>query len=385
MRRASVMKVFSGLAEPTNTETIRRIEEKTKILEVGSDNLFQKLFPNKTTYLYTSHSRSQMKRQASRALSLKKALCVGLDFARGRYRLVALASTGKALWNPDRSLLKNLISVVRHLLCPASLAPYLIAWASRFFKVPAVAYDTRDTMLISQENFFLFPHVRCFFKREIPQNRWHVFLATTPKNGDVSNIRRQPFFQHALAKVRPLPLHVGPETYSFSEVSREEKQVDIFYAGENPKTTVRTDGVILLKELRHFGVTVDMPEERLNEVEFRRRMSRAWLAWSPEGSGWECHRHYEALIHGAVPVINYPTLYRYKPLIEGMHAFYYGCEEDDLMRVVRRALEDKEVLLRMIESGRSHLQKWYSSSSVIEYVLRECKLSESESSILLEG
>jgi len=353
------------------------VAKKDEILEVGSDSLFQRLFPNRTTHLFSSHSHSRLKRYSAHALSLKKAFNLIRDLARGRYQLIALAATGKALWNPHQSLFKNLASVARHLHCPVSLAPYLVAWTGHLFKVPMVAYDLRDTMLIAQENFFLFRYVRCFFKREIPQNRWQVFLATTPKNGDVSNIRRQAFFQTAMAKVRPLPLHIGPETYSFSQVSPEEKRVDIFYAGENPKTTVRTDGVPVLRELERLGVVVDMPEERQDEAEFRRRMSRAWLAWSPEGSGWECHRHYEALIYGTVPVINYPTVYRYKPLIDGVHALYYGCEEDDLMRVVLRALEDKAALVRIIASGRSHLERWYSASSVTEYVLRECRLSES--------
>ena len=147
--------------------------------------------------------------------------------------------------------------------------------------------------------------------------------------------------------------------------------MDIFYIGENPKTTVRLRGMQLMQRLKTQGLRIDLPEERLTPQEYRARIARAWLVWSPEGSGWECARHHESIIEGAVPVMNYPTIDRYKPLIEGKHAFYYGCEEDDLERVIKQALSNTSRLLEMVQAGREHLRQWYTKDAILDYVWRE--------------
>ncbi len=345
-----------------------------EVLDVGYGGVFQNLFPKRTTHVFASHSSGLLKKNPGRTLTLRMALDIWRDLVHGHYKLVMLEAARKCLWNPHRSAFQNLTSVARHLLAPSSFAPYLILWAATYSKVPIIAYDMADTMLISSESLFLFPFVRCYFKRELPQNKWHVFLSVTAKCGDVSNIRRQRFFQEALVKVRPFPLQIDSKPYLFSKVSAAQKQVDVFYAGDNLKTTVRTDGMPLLAKMREMGLNVDVSETRLDYDEFCRRISRAWLVWSPEGSGWDCHRHYESLINGAVPVINYPTICRYKPMIDGVHALYYGCEEDDLIRVISKALADKKRLLKIISAGRAHLQEWYSITSLGTYVLKECGL-----------
>jgi hypothetical protein len=127
----------------------------------------------------------------------------------------------------------------------------------------------------------------------------------------------------------------------------------------------------VLQRLRDQGLRVDVSFERLDPEEFRRRLSSAWLAWSPEGMGWECFRHHEAIICGTVPVMNYPTIQRYRPFIENRHAFYYGCEDGDLSRVVQAALEDKARLLEMIAAAREHLQQWYTAEAILRYIGEE--------------
>ncbi len=229
-------------------------------------------------------------------------------------------------------------------------------------------------MVIGSRFFSFFPRIDLFFKRELPQNTWHAFLYTSARNEDVSNIRRQPFFCAAKEKLRHFPLQIQPRV-EYGEVRPEQKTIDIFYVGDNAKTTVRVEGMKVLQKLRERGWRVDMPSERLDREEFLRRIASAWLVWSPEGSGWECHRHYEALVHGAVPVMNYPTIQRYHPLVESEHGFYYGCEGDDLIRVVEKALGDKERLLKMIQAGREHVAKWNTPGAVVDYIFEECGMT----------
>ena len=89
-------------------------------------------------------------------------------------------------------------------------------------------------------------------------------------------------------------------------------------------------------------------------------MARAWLTWSPEGLGWECFRHYEAPFAFSVPIINSPTIIRYRPLIDGIHAFYYCPDEPNaLAEKVKTALGDKKRLREMAERAHAHVLKYH--------------------------
>ena len=89
-----------------------------------------------------------------------------------------------------------------------------------------------------------------------------------------------------------------------------------------------------LKELAARGIKVDIPDQVLPRQEFHRRMSQAWLAWSPSGFGWDCYRTGEAAQCLTVPVVNHPTVERYRPLLNGQHLIQYDIEGDGLARAV---------------------------------------------------
>ena len=118
------------------------------------------------------------------------------------------------------------------------------------------------------------------------------------------------------------------------------------------------------------GLKIDIAEERLPQDEFYRRMSQAWLAWSPSGLGWDCYRHYEAPQCLSVPVINYPTIARYQPLEDGIHAIYYSPEGDGLCRTIEFALADKDRLKQIAVGGRAHVRANHVGPKVCEHVLR---------------
>jgi hypothetical protein len=343
--------------------------DRIQILEIGTNKVFKTIYRDNTTCYFSSCYRQ--KGGDIPIFTWRILLQVFKDFFEKKYSLVAVSSLASSPWSRHESFGHNLGTLLKHLLRPSSWGTYLVVFMAHFFKVPIVAYDMVDTMLIAPANFFLFPFVRCFFKRELPQNNWHVFLRTTRRSGDISNIRRQKFFQEAMPKVHPFPFHVGPVAYSFKEVLPENKKWDIFYVGDNPKTTVRTSGVKILMQLGERGYKVHLPKKSISQEEFFQCIEESWLVWSPEGSGWECGRHYEAIVHGAVPVINYPTIHRYKPFLDRVHAFYYGCEEKHLLEVIEAALQNRNNLLSMIQCGRRHLQEWYVSPKILEYILSQ--------------
>jgi len=112
--------------------------------------------------------------------------------------------------------------------------------------------------------------------------------------------------------------------------------------------------------LAEVGLILDIVEGRIGYTEYTERMARAWLTWSPEGLGWECFRHYEAPLVCTVPVINSPTIVRYEPLQDGVHAIYYHPDEPhSLGDKIRSALADKDRLRLIALTARSHVLKYH--------------------------
>ena len=132
---------------------------------------------------------------------------------------------------------------------------------------------------------------------------------------------------------------------------------------------MRGRGISELLALRDKGLKIDIANEVLSPREFYERCARAWLVWSPEGLGWDCFRHYEALACKAVPIINYPAIERHQPLIEREHAFYYGVEPGGLTRTVLFALSNKGRLARMAEAGCSHVLAHHTPAAIARYIV----------------
>ena len=344
--------------------------EDLRVLEIGDSSHFQTLLPGQTDRIECSPFKAG-KKEVPGISSFSPAVALRLyrEVRADKYDLIVLSPLALNLWRPTRWWGRNLFEIIKRLLFNFELfGVYWVLWIKRP-ETPAIVLDMSDTMIIAPQNFWMFPLLRAYFKRELPQNNWHVFLYTTPKNEDVSNIRRQEKFQAAMAKIRPFPVSFQREPLDPAHIP--EKEFDVFYVGDNLKTTVRMRGVEVLRRLAARGYRIDLPSERITREDFARRCERAWLVWSPEGSGWDCERHYESLVHGAVPVMNYPTIERYCPFIDTEHCFYHGTEGDDLLRVLESALQDKERLKRMIHSGREHLNRHYGSGALVDYLLLE--------------
>lgn len=341
-----------------------------RILEIGDEGTFHRQVPDQLTWIWTNPAKVK-ERGGSFDLRMTPWLAWKLrgQIARGEYDLIILMAMKDHLWRKDRFFLRNiwalLMRVIRRFY---KFAHYLVFFAPKG-KTRIVMIDTGDTMIIGPQNHVFFSKVDFFFKRELPQNHWNCFLQTSRFNEDLVNVQRNPYQREALKKLRPFPLGIHKSNMLiFSDMKAENKTSDIFYVGA-PRSTVREAGIPLIERLRDEGIRVDMPAKRLEKEEFLQRMSASWLAWSPEGMGWDCFRHHESLIVGAVPIINHPTIHRYRPLIEGEHAFYYSVEGDDLVRVIKKALADKEQLLRMVAAGREHIARWGTTDALLRYLM----------------
>lgn len=303
---------------------------------------------------------------------------VRAQIQRGEYDLIAISTNLHPLWRADRGVLRSVASLISRAIRKShtlglSLLPYIIGDS----KVPVMMYYRKDAPILAKQNFGLFPICDRIFVRELPQNNWNLFLYTTSKNEDVLNVMRQPLFKETMPKIRPLPLGFDNPLEEYLPASAN-KQTDIFYAGRSHSSTVRSRGLAHLEKLRALGYKVDAPTQLIPREEFYRRAAEAWIVWSPEGQGWDCHRHYESLLVGSVPLINYPTMERYQPLEHGKHCLLYGIEGDEMIRVATEALKNKEQLRAIAAAGREHIFRWHTHDAYVRHMIEETMGAVSE-------
>jgi hypothetical protein len=279
------------------------------------------------------------------------------------------------LWRVDRGWFANSRKVAGKLLRRAdALAYHLVPWMLADSTVPLAVYDWDDNTIIGRKNWGLLARATCYFKTQTPRNPYKAFLFQDRKNDCIFNILRQPIYADWAKKLRPFAVGISvPENETAPPAT--EKKTDIFFAGPVGYSTVRAEGVRHLEALRAEGFRIDLhvtdSQPRLTPEEFRQRCAEAWLVWSPEGAGWDCARHYWAPLMGSVPLLNHPDTRRHCPHLDGVHAFYYGVEDDDLQRVARRALADKPRLREMAAAAAAHIRAHHTVPALADYLIGE--------------
>jgi hypothetical protein len=235
---------------------------------------------------------------------------------------------------------------------------------------PLVLIDLGDGVSIGAPTAALMDRAAFVFKRELPTDRWRTLSGVAHRYLATSRIRRSPKWSRRIAKFRPVNMPSFHWRDEFRSDAFPEKTSDVFFAGAvEGNSTLRAEGLAELRRLGKLGVVVDFAPEPLSPQAYFARMSRSWLAWSPEGLGWHCFRDSEAGFCQSVPVMNYPTVLRATPLEEGVHAFYYPPEAGGLTRVLLGALSDKERLKRMARSARDFSAEHFTVKACCDYVL----------------
>lgn len=341
-----------------------------RILEIGDHSYFKQVYPATTDILWTGH-RPPLQLHSSEYWDCtpRRLMQAISDVKRGQYDLVVVYPHARSAWHP-RYWVRALAYTPQHPV--SALTRCFGAFVLRYarFDTPLVAVDMHDDFTIHRSNFFLLDRARHFFKRELPVDAWHTLHGTAHRDLPTARFRSSKTWQSRLAKLRPISLQIGRIDVGDAETIFEKKSTDVFFAGDfESNSTVRRDGILQLRRLMERGWRIDIASEWLSQEEYQRRMSAAWLAWSPSGRGWDCYRHYEAPQCLAVPVINYPTVMRHMPLEDGRHALYYAPDGNGLMDTIERALLDRNRLKQMALAGRAHVQKHHVDRAFCDRIL----------------
>lgn len=353
---------MTGLPDPSSL----------RILEIGSWSYCADVYPDSTTVLWTGdrqHPAASTGRQVYDC-TLPRLIRALRDARAGKYDLVVAYMPLQAAWHPRywlRSLLRN-----PRQPWTALTRVFGVAWL-RFLRVPVplAVLDMNDAFSLRRHNFFLLDRATAAFKRELPADRWHVLAGTSHPAIPTRRIRRNPTMIRRMAKLHPIALPIAPlDTTDVWSGDEPEKTTDLFFSGDIAENSwVRLKGLAELEALRAREITIDIPRERLSHREFLRRMSKAWLAWSPSGYSWECYRTGEAAQCLTVPVLNYPTVERQHPLRDGEHVIFYDLDDGGLVRAVEAALADKARLRKMALAARDHVRRHHLQRAVVDHVV----------------
>jgi hypothetical protein len=351
--------------------------DKTRILFLGRPDVvgLTRAFTRFADVYFRRAKRNEAVPADMKPLTLRAVWQLRRALRAGRYDLVISCAVDDSIWRIDRSWFTNLRKLLGKLLRhPASLALHLVPWMLAGTDVPLAVYEWDDNTIIARRNWGLLRRCACYFKTQTPRNPNKAFLFQDRKNDCLFNIIRQPRYTAWAKKLRPFTVGIEvPENWA--TLQNVEKKTDIFFAGSADYSWARHEGLVHLEGLRKEGYLIDLHltdrQPRLPPDEFLRRCAEAWLVWSPEGAGWDCARHYWTPLMGSVPLLNHPDTRRNRPLVDGVHAFYYGVEDDDLARVARLALADKDRLRKMAAEGETHVRAHHTLPVLAAYMISE--------------
>jgi glycosyltransferase involved in cell wall biosynthesis len=352
---------------------------EARVLEIGGQNLIKRAFPERTTLLWTGRRRlsdwigrlpAYLDRPGHSDCTPASFVRGIRDAAAGRYDLIVTYAPLYSTWHP-REGVRSFFGDPWH-PWRALTRVHGVSWL-RLSKlpVPLVVVDLNDHFGIRRPSFYLLDKADVVFKRELPVDRWQVLAGSAHPALPTLRIRSNPRWIKRMAKLRPISLPAHPvDGASLWDGDFPEKTADIFFSGNTTLNSwVRRTGIVALKQLADRGIKVDIPDRILPPEQFYRRMSQAWLAWSPSGFGWDCYRTSEAAQCLTVPVVNHPTIERYRPLLQGEHLIQYDIEGDGLVRAVEAALADKVRLKQMASAARAHVMTHLTLPALASHII----------------
>jgi hypothetical protein len=215
-------------------------------------------------------------------------------------------------WPWDKSPTKNRIrrlvkSLIRSKLISSALR---LVWPKQVRVAILDRYDTWKPFLAGGRFF----SARLYFKG-------HYVPAETPPEPKMTYER--------------LPWWVFPENYRH-DTPWPKRKYDLFVA-MSLSSDIRREARDMAKSFQRDGLTVFAPENSLTFGEYTNALADSRFVLAPEGTGYCCFRHYEAMLSGAVPIVNENTKGYELDLVDGENCIFYRPG-------------DREALLRRLQS-----------------------------------
>ena len=343
------------------------LEQKPlRILEIGEFCLFKRNRPRETTFVFTGDNPRHLADVEYTPFGPAVLPRMLRSLKRGDWDIVFCFPRPRPLLDPRRAFAGLPAALARALFRFRTLGTYM---ASSRYPTPLVVLDYNDASTVPRSALKLLDRSIAYFKRELPLDSAKALYDVVPRYRTHKRLISSSFFRRNVDKLRPISIGASEDTVRLALATRPEKSVDIFFAGSPNNSVIRQRGYAQLQALAAAGWSVDISPGGMTKAEYLQRCARAWVTWSPEGYGWECFRHYEASLCLSVPIISPPSICRYQPLLDDVHAYIYPVEGNGLTEVLNRALANKSKLAKMAQDACQHVLLHHTHDRICEHIL----------------
>lgn len=319
-----------------------------RVLEISRVGLFCALLPKSTTWIRWGGPLVADEPNNPETLSVKTLIRTLILLTKREFDLIVLPAIHPE-HSHGQSGYKNAAKSALRSLADQQLSAKLLSILG-LSKSRKIILDISDDRHLCETALRLFPDSERYFKRELDLGKSYA--------------------PGILEKLRPIPLFVPNEERI---PAKKSKIYDVFFSGALC-SPARRKAVAEALKLEAQGIATYIPDAPLPYDEFLDALSRSWLVLSPEGLGWDCYRHYEACLAGAVPVINEPSYRRRLFLQEGSHSFYYKPEGSQLTDCLTKLLSDKQKLTEVAEAGRRHVLAHHTRAAIARQIASDIGL-----------
>ena len=180
---------------------------RLRIVEIGDKPFIKRAFPDQVTYFSTrpDDDPEGLPEDGNSVVSLRTIGAIFRALQHMETSLVVCHPTYFAPWHWrwinralfNRRVLQRSASLLR------TMGPQLLRWP---IAAPIAVVDHEDLPVINRNNFFLLDRCRLYFKRELPPDRWRVFLKTGHANLPTPRFRAIARYRARIDKLRPISL-----------------------------------------------------------------------------------------------------------------------------------------------------------------------------------
>lgn len=165
-----------------------------------------------------------------------------------------------------------------------------------------------------------------------------------------------------------LPWWVFPENYK-SQVSIAKREHDLFFA-MTMSSEIREEALEMARDFSRQGLRVFTPPLPISFEQYVAALENSRFVLAPEGTGYCCFRHYEAMLSGAIPIVNENTRGYDLDLVDGENCiFYQRGKTADLLYRLQKLIADPDALDAFSQRARALALANNTSDAVGRYVL----------------
>jgi hypothetical protein len=322
--------------------------KKNAVLMIGQDNFFSNLDNVFVDYISTGRSITPFSTE-SKTSSLVEILRVLTKAILGKYNVVVLPAWHPN-WTADLSLKKKFVRMFLTFMGQVYLGGIALKLAKFFGQTKIVMIDRYDTKEIAKESLQYLSNVDIYLKSNL--------------------LKRYAGRQDSGVFFSRLPYWINCDVYP-SDIAIKDKEYDVCFAGAL-NSNARQFAVDTLKRLADYDLNIYIPSENLDKKSYCQMLQKSWLALSPEGIGFHCFRHYEAMAMGAVPLINFPETDLITCHEDAVDVLFFNLKFEDFKEKIMNSLRDKEMLMKIILNNLANLEAKYSPRAVGKEILDLC-------------